>query len=193
MIKFADGIVVTDLEHKCMLHVLAEPEKQLLEIVAGKVEARRSALIKEWQSTLHADDSITELPAAANALAELIMARSDYKTRLEQDAAADPPVITDRTSITAYEAVDRSGTTVTLFDGGITIDDTEANCILAYVQDLDNWIISSVMTHVNLGRRRMITKYHPIILDDPDVTTMPGTEDGLVTMILARSDYQSAA
>jgi len=36
----------------------------------------------------------------------------------------------------------------------------------------------------------MISQYHPIIMADPSVTTMPATEDGLITMILARSDYQ---
>jgi hypothetical protein len=49
------------------------------------------------------------------------------------------------------------------------------------------------MGQVNRGKKKMIRQYHPIIMADSSVTTMPATEDGLITMILARSDYQSLA
>jgi len=37
----------------------------------------------------------------------------------------------------------------------------------------------------------MIKQYHPIILADSSVTTMPATEDGLINMIVARDDYKA--
>jgi len=83
--------------------------------------------------------------------------------------------------------------TVTLFSSGITIPDLSANCVLAYVQNLEEWVIGAVLGMVNRGKKKMIKQYHPIIMADPSVTTMPATEDGLIEMILARDDYQRLA
>ena len=79
---------------------------------------------------------------------------------------------------------------MTLFASGIDLTDTDVNCILAYVQDLEDWVIGALMGQVNRGKKLMIAKYEPIIRADPSVATMPATEDGLIDMIVARSDYQ---
>jgi hypothetical protein len=118
------------------------------------------------------------------------MARDDYNTRLQQDAAQDPPVPTSKTSTVIYAGTTREGSTVTLFADGLNLADVDTNCILAYVQDIEDWVIGSLMGMVNRGKKKMISKYHPIIMADASITTMPATEDGLITMILARSDYQ---
>ena len=190
MIIFSSGITLTANENSSLLHMVPDAEAWISSTVAEKAERRRDALIEEWRPTLYADASVTELPADSDDLATLIIARSDYKTRAQQDATADPVVATSTTQKDKYDAVSRSGSTVTLFSSGITIPDLAGNCILAYVQNLEEWVIGAVMGQVNRGKKKMISKYHPIIMADPSVTTMPGTEDGLITMILARSDYQ---
>ena len=81
---------------------------------------------------------------------------------------------------------------MTLFASGIDLTDTDTNCILAYVQDLSDWAIGALMGQINRGKKKMIAQYEPIIRADPAVTTMPATEDGLITMIVARSDYVAA-
>ena len=187
---FATGLVVTEIEHKCLLHIVSDPEAWLTAAITEKVRLRRDALINEWRPRLFADPSVTELPANSSSLAELIMARDDYKTRVQRDAAEDPPVSTGPDNTARYAAVTRSGTTVTLFPSGINLADVDANCILAYVQDLDDWIYGALLGQINRGKKQMIAQYHPIILADPSVTTMPATEDGLINMIIARSDYQ---
>jgi len=78
---------------------------------------------------------------------------------------------------------------VTLFPSGIDLADVDVNCIMAFVQDLDNWVIGALMGQINRGKKKMISQYHPIIMADPSVPTTPATEDGLITMILARDDY----
>jgi hypothetical protein len=83
-----------------------------------------------------------------------------------------------------------SDATVTLFESGIDLSETDTNCIMAYVQDLEDWVIGALMGQVNRGKKLMIRKWHPIIMADSSVTTMPATEDGLVAMIVARDDYQ---
>jgi hypothetical protein len=190
MIIFSSGIVLTANENSCLLHIVSDAEAWLSSTITEKARLRRDALIEAWRPTLYADSSVTELPAAADDLATLILARSDYRTRLQNDAAQTPVETASTHSKDTYDAVSRSGSTVTLFGSGITIADLSANCIMAYVQDLEDWIIGALMGMVNRGKKKMIKQYHPIIMADASVTTMPATEDGLVTMILARSDYQ---
>ena len=192
MIIFPTGIVITDTENKGLLHIVADPEAWLLAAITEKARLRRDALINEWRPRLFADASVTELPADDEALCTLIMARSDYKTRLQQDAAQDPPESPYRHNIARHAAIDRSGTTVTLFASGIDLTDTDTNCILAYIQDLSDWVLGALLGQINRGKKQMIAKYEPIIRADPAVTTMPATEDGLINMIAARSDYVAA-
>jgi len=190
MIIFPTGIVLTANENSSLLHIVPDAETWLSSIIAEQARLRRNALIQEWQPRLYADDSVTELPANPDDLATLIFVRSDYKTRAQQDATADPTEPTSTNNKDNYDAVTRSGSTVTLFGAGITIADLSANCILAYVQNLEESTIGALMGMVNRGKKKMIAQYHPIIMADPSVTTMPATEDGLITMILARDDYQ---
>ena len=187
---FASGIVLTVNENSCLLHMVSDAEAWLSGAIAEKAALRRDSLIEEWRPRLYADDSVNELPANPDDLATLILARSDYRTRAQQDAAADPVIPTSTTQKDKYDAVSRSGSTVTLFSSGITIADLSGNCILSSVQNLEEWAIGALMGQVNRGKKKMIAQYHPIIMDDASVTTMPATEDGLITMILARSDYQ---
>ena len=192
MIIFPTGIVITDTENKGLLHIVSNPEAWLLAAITEKAGLRRDALIAEWRPRLFADPAVTELPADDEDLCTLIMARSDYKTRLQQDAAQDPPESPYRHNIARHAAIDRSGTTVTLFASGIDLTDTDTNCILAYIQDLSDWVLGALLGQINRGKKQMIAKYEPIIRADPAVTTMPATEDGLINMIAARSDYVAA-
>ena len=202
MIIFSDGIKITTTEQACLLHIVSDPEAWLIAAITEKAQLRRDALINEWRPRLYADASVTELPASDDEMCALIMARDDYKTRLQQDAAQDPPVTLYKHATAKFEGTSRTGmsvrrpdrvpgdATVTLFASGIDLSDTDTNCIMAYVQDLGDWVIGALMGQVNRGKKKLIAQYPPIIMADASVTTMPATEDGLITMILARSDYQ---
>jgi len=190
MLIHSSGIVLTANENSTLLHMVSNAEAWVTSTISEKARLRRDALIEAWRPVLYADASVTELPANSDDLATLILARSDYRTRAQQDAAADPVVPTSTTQKDKYDAVTRSGSTVTLFGSGINLADLTGNVILAYIQNLEEWVIGALMGQVNRGKKKMIAQYHPIIMADSSVTTMPATEDGLITMILARSDYQ---
>jgi hypothetical protein len=190
MIIFPLGIVLTANENSSLLHMVDNAETWITDTIAEKALMRRDALINEWRPILYADDSVTELPADDDDLATLILARSDYRTRAQQDSAADPVVPVSTAQRDTYAAVTRSGSTVTLFSGGINLADLSANCILAYVQNLEEWVIGALLGMINRGKKKMIAQYHPMIMADSSVTTMPATEDGLISMILGRSDYR---
>ena len=202
MVIFSTGIKITYVENKSLLQIVANPEEWLLAVITEKTKGRKNALIKEWQPKLFADPAVTELPASDDEMCALIMARSDYKTRLQKDAAQDPPVPLDKHATDKFEGTSRVGknvrrldrnpsdATVTLFPSGIDLADVDVNCIMAFVQDLDNWVIGALMGQINRGKKKMINQYHPIIMADPDVTTMPATEEGLISMIVTRDDYR---
>ena len=201
MILFNTGIKLTTNEMANLQYVASDPEAWLIATITEKARVRREALIRDWRPTLYADPDVTELPADDDEMCALIMARDDYKTRLQQDAAQDPPVPLDKHATAKFEGTSRVGltvrrpdrvpgdATVTLFAGGLDLADTDTNCILAYVQDIEDWAIGALMGMVNRGKKKMIAQYHPVIMADASVTTMPATEDGLITMILARADY----
>jgi len=202
MIIFPSGIKITTIEQSCLLHTVPDVEAYVTSMIAEKARLRKDALIAEWKPILYADSSVTELPASDDELCFLIMARSDYKTRLQKDAAQDPPAPLSKHATAKFEGTSRAGkavkrpdrvpsdATVTLFASGLDLADVDVNCIMAYVQDLEDWVIGALMGQINRGKKNMIREWQPIILDDPDVSTMPATEDGLITMILARDDYQ---
>ena len=187
---YADGIVLTVNENACLLHIVVDAEAWVTSVIAEKGVARRDALIEEWRPRLYADASVTELPANPDDLASLIIDRDDYRSRAQGDAAASPAIPASTLQGDKYAAVTRSGATVTLFASGITVVDLAANCMLAYMTSIEEWVIGALMGQVNRGKKKMIAQYHPIIMADSSVTTMPATEDGLITMIPARPDYQ---
>jgi hypothetical protein len=187
---FSNGIVLTVNENACLLYMVPDAESWVTSLIIEQGKSQQNALLKDWRPRLFADDSVTELPANPDDLATLILGRSDYKTRLQEDLLARPVVAISTHNKDTYDSVTRSGSTVTLLSSGITIADLLANCILAYIQNLDEWIYGAVLGQVNRGKKKMISKYHPIIMADASVTTMPATEDGLITRILARADYQ---
>ena len=94
MIICSSGIILTANENSCLLHAVANAEAWLTAAITEKARVRRDALNDDWRPTLYADSSVTELPADPDELATLILARDDYRTRAQQDAAADPVIAT---------------------------------------------------------------------------------------------------
>jgi len=192
MILFPSGIPVTVNEHHAMRHLLVAPEQYISDALAYKITQRTAALIEEWRPILFDDDSVTELPGTTDGLVDLILARSDYRTRLQRDAASTPVVTTSTNATDMYSAIDRSGTTATLFASGIEIADRDAGVLLAYVQTLNEWVYGAVMGHINRGAKMLIRTWEPILLADESVTSLPATRDAFIATVVARDDYSPA-
>ena len=188
MIIYSSGIVITENENKALLHLLSDPEAIIRAKVAENIVHWKQTLIERWRNTLLADASVTSLPASIDGQVELILARSDYKTRLQQDAEA--PVEAENTYLRdTYAATTRSGTTVTLFASGLTISDLDGNALLAYIQNLEEFLMGAVLGHINRGTKRLITTWAPILMADASVTSLPATKDAWIETVTARSDY----
>jgi len=190
MIIFPKGISITELEYQCLFYLTANPEQWLYSTITEKARLRKEALMNYWRPRLFADPAVTDLPATSDALVALIMARPEYKTRIEADAELNPPELPYRHNIEKFATKRQVEASVTLFPTGIPISDLDTACILAYVQDLDDWILGALFGHINRARKNILANYQPILLADSEVETIPADEDTLLQMITERGDYQ---
>lgn len=191
-IYFQTGITITQTEHNWLLHVEADPDQWLLSVLSEKVALRREALLDEWLPRLLADPAVTTLPADPDALGQLIFARADYKTRLQRDAEEIPPVPLNLHNVARFQARPPvAGPPVRLVSGGIDLLDLEAAYMLAYLQDIDDWILGAVLGHINRGKKKLIRQYLPVLMADPAVATVPANEADLINLIVGRPGYRT--
>jgi len=191
MILFLNGLTITETEYKCLLYVEENPEQWLLTTIAEKVKLRKDALIKEWIPRLFADSNITALPADKDTLIELIMARSDYRSRLQQNAEVVPPIQASLHNIKRFTTRRVTGKVVILFPTGITISAVDYASVLAYVEDMNDWVYGAILGHINRGKKKIQKQYTQMLFDDPAVITVPANENDLLALILQRPEYKT--
>lgn len=146
---FPTGIPVSEEEYRSLLHVVADPERWLLDVLQEKARLRKAALVHEWWPRLGAAESV---PSDNEELIQLILARPDYKTRTQQDTAAGAPTLTHNKNVWNGRPGEK---TKMLFPAGFDVPDGDRDCILAYVPDLEDWILGALAGCINKGRKRM--------------------------------------
>ena len=186
---FPHGITISAGEWSAFQHIQEKPEDWLLGELTAKVSARRTAMVKDWMPILLADPGVAELPATHGEFASLVMARPEYRSReaAEQERGTPPFKHNSDKFNGRRQATELVGKT--LFRQGIDIDQQDADCILAYVRDLDDWVLGAIAGRIYKGRTNMLKKYGPILIDDPAVDSVPADEDALIALIVARADY----
>lgn len=209
MIIFPSGISITTTEHRALLHIEKDPELWLVEALTEKARLRRDALINEWRPRLFADPDVDELPADVDALVEFIVARPGYRSRhakeLERQANGEANVLDGGYGRRVGKVA--PGTTynqarfevrvvpppdsVRLFPAGIDLPDSERDCILAYVNSIEDWVYGALLGHMNRGTKKMIRQYEGVLLADPEVTTIPANEEGMIAAITGHKDYMT--
>lgn len=80
-----------------------------------------------------------------------------------------------------------------IFDSGIQISDREKQILENDLLDIEQWVQSAIIGKINNCKKRMIREWHPKLMADPAITMLPATEDGLVDVIIAHSDYKNRA
>lgn len=184
---FTNGISITTAERKCLLHLVEDPELWLQGALTEKGRLRREALVKEQTPALMRDPSVRTLPANAKAIAAVVTGRPSYKTRAQNDAAENLPESTHHRD--KFSARPVRGESVVINAAGLDLDDGDADAMLAYVQNLEEWVTGALAGMINRGRKLMIREYMPILLADNSVAEIPADEDDLVDLITARADY----
>ena len=187
---FETGMILNKSEHDSLLYITPDPEEWLKDAIVERVKHSQNELVRSWQPKLFADSDIAELPANTEDLVHLIIARPDYKTR-KQDVESSDSATLNLHNIYRWEQRIIGDDTVTLFPDGIDLEEIDCNYLNHCVDDISDWICGALLGQINRGKKRMIKEWQPIILDDPDIITMPATEDGLINMIVARDDYKA--
>ena len=55
--------------------------------INGKVNNCKKRMITEWLPKLYADESVNQIPASEDEIVAMIVARDDYQSREDRDAA----------------------------------------------------------------------------------------------------------
>jgi hypothetical protein len=191
MIIFPDGIVITKVEHTCLLYLVADPDAWVHAVLQEYADFCRDKLCEKWMPSLLLDPEVTDLPAAMDALAEVITARPDYRSRRQRDAELPEPEEPSFDHLKLYAAKARGGATVTICLGGIDLSDLGCHCILSRAQDIDDFVMGGLLGKIDKGKGMMKRQYLPILMNDLSVNTFPADDDGLIAVITARPDYQT--
>jgi len=75
----------------------------------------------------------------------------------------------------------------------INLTDDEVKYLENDLLDIDQWVQDAIKGKNNKCKGRMIAEWHPKLLADPEVETIPATEAGLLATIVAHKDYKKRA
>ena len=77
---------LTSTEETVLKNDVLDVQAWVTAAIDGKVNNCKKRMISEWTPKLMADDSVDSIPADEDKLIELIVARSDYKSRADRDS-----------------------------------------------------------------------------------------------------------
>ena len=75
----------------------------------------------------------------------------------------------------------------------ISISDLDEKILLNDLLDIDDWEQLAVLGKINNCKKRMANGATAVLKADASVETMPATDDGLISALLARDDYKNRA
>ena len=76
---------LTTTEVSVLKNDLLDVQDWVTKAIDGKVNNCKKRMIQEWTPKLMADSSVESIPADEDKLIELIVARDDYKDRVERE------------------------------------------------------------------------------------------------------------
>ena len=76
---------LTATEESVLKNDLLDVESWVNGAIDGKVANCQKRMIAEWLPKLYADESVTQIPANADEMIAMVVARSDYLDRSERD------------------------------------------------------------------------------------------------------------
>ena len=82
---------LTSTEETVLLDSILDIQAWVDDAIDGKINNCKKRMINEWHPKLTADPDVESIPADDDKLIAVIVARDDYKTAKERDAAANTP------------------------------------------------------------------------------------------------------
>jgi hypothetical protein len=75
----------------------------------------------------------------------------------------------------------------------VEMSDHNEKVLLNDLLDIDDWVQKAVVGKINNCKKRMAIEATAVLKADASVESMPATDDGLITALLARDDYKTRA
>ena len=75
----------------------------------------------------------------------------------------------------------------------VNISDADEKAMLNDLLGIDDWVQAAVVGKINNCKKRMAVEATAVLKADASVESMPATDDGLITALLARDDYKTRA
>ena len=83
-------VTITEADETALDNDLLDKDAWIQAAVTGKIANCKKRMINTWRPIIFADDSVASIPANDDDFIALVVARDDYKTRAERDAASTP-------------------------------------------------------------------------------------------------------
>ena len=80
-------VTISAADETALDNDLTDKDAWIQEAVTGKISNCKKRMINTWRPIIFADDSVASIPANDDDFIALVVARDDYKTRAERDAA----------------------------------------------------------------------------------------------------------
>jgi hypothetical protein len=74
---------------------------------------------------------------------------------------------------------------------GIEISDSDIKCLQNDLLNIEDWINEAIQGKINNCKKRLIAEWHPKLIADPDIESIPGDEAGLINFITSHKDYSN--
>ncbi len=78
-------VTINKIDEKILKNDLLDIQNWIDACVVGKVNKCKKRLVKEWLPQLMADPSVTSIPANEDDIVDMIIQRSDYKSRVQRN------------------------------------------------------------------------------------------------------------
>ena len=74
---------------------------------------------------------------------------------------------------------------------GLDISSSDYKCLENDLTDVEQWVRAAVLGKINACKKRLINEWHPKLLADDMVHSLPGDVDNLIKLITSRDDYKN--
>ena len=82
-------IEINDTDLLALNNDLTDVNEWIQNAVTGKINNCKKRMITEWQPKLFNDPAVTNIPATEDEFITAVVARDDYKSRIDRDAEAE--------------------------------------------------------------------------------------------------------
>ena len=79
-------ITINDTDLLALNNDLTDVDTWIQDAVIGKINNCKKRMVSEWQPILFNDPTVTSIPATQDDFITAVVARADYKNRVDRDA-----------------------------------------------------------------------------------------------------------